>query len=304
MVKAARAPLAEEWRGTWSPGWTSIAALPPGAGPSAQTRARYLTYYSGNGAMQIGRIREPERGPDQAWELERDPDWTTVVPFRANGRAYYLGYSSHMGRARIERVDGRARTITSVWRANWGAGWILVSPFRLGGRQHFLVYRPSDGSATIDELDARADRLYTVWDNPGDYWETGWVSVTTFTVDGWPHFLAYRNRDGIAAVGRFNPNGQGATVIWDNAAERWERGWAWFARFERGGQTYLLKYRMSDGAMALDRVRPLGLGVETRWDGAWAPGLTSLAPFTLGGAQYLLSYDRATGAVAIHRFTW
>jgi hypothetical protein len=304
MAKAMPAPLAKEWRSAWSPGWTSIVTLQPGAQAAGRTQATYLTYYSGNGSMQIGRIREPGRGPDSAWDIGRQGDWTTVVPFRAHNRSYYLGYSSHMGWARIERIDGRERRIATVWRANWGSGWMSIVPFSMQGRAHFLVYRPSDGNATIDQFDPQRESLVTLWDNTKAPWETGWTSIVPFSLDGWPHYLAYRNRDGLVVIGRFAAHGQGAERVWDNDAHRWERGWAWFAPFAPNGQTCFLKYRMSDGAIAVDRVRSGGRRLETRWSGGWSPGVTALAPFSIDGAPFLLAYNRASGAVGIDRFTW
>jgi hypothetical protein len=81
----------------------------------------------------------------------------------------------------------------------------------------------------------------------------------------------------------------------------WTAGWTSLVPLELGGSAHYLAYKIGDGEVNVDRVRPNAQGTDTIWGASWATGWSSFVPFLLDGKQHYLAYKTQTGEVAIDR---
>jgi hypothetical protein len=104
------------------------------------------------------------------------------------------------------------------------------------------------------------------------------------------------------------------TTIWGtplDPTDRWRPGWTAFTPFKLPGtdQPHYLSYKVGNGEVDIDRLKPEGKGVDTIWGTfvdpgiKWRPGWTTFMPFKLPGSDqpHYLAYKVATGDVTIDR---
>lgn len=108
---------------------------------------------------------------------------------------------------------------------------------------------------------------------------------------------------------RFGPNPTSANVgyrVWELGIgevwrAQWTAGWTSFVPLQLGDVAHYLAYKIGDGEVTIDRIRPGGQDVDQVWGAGWTTGWSSFAPFTLNGAPHYLAYKISTGEVRIDR---
>jgi carboxypeptidase C (cathepsin A)/subtilisin family serine protease len=185
----------------------------------------------------------------------------------------------------------------------WTKGWTSLLPLRLPGTdgQFELAYKKSTGEATLDRIDplTGADTLWS------DKWRTGWSHFLIFTMPGddRPHDLGYMDHTGDVAIDRFARDGKSAEInIWKGS---WSIGWTSFmpVRLPNDDRPYYLAYKKDSGDVNLDRIKPIGQGVECVLKTKCSKGSTIFVPFFLPNddRQCYLAYKKDTGDVSLNR---
>jgi hypothetical protein len=100
-----------------------------------------------------------------------------------------------------------------------------------------------------------------------------------------------------ANVGR-RPWQVGLAELWRG---QWTRGWTSFVPLSLDGTANYLAYKVGNGEVNIDRVRPKAQGTDTIWGAQWTTGWSSFVPFKLSGEPHYLAYKYRTGEVAIDR---
>lgn len=85
--------------------------------------------------------------------------------------------------------------------------------------------------------------------------------------------------------------------------EPWSLGWTTIAPFHLGGQPHLISYKVGDGSVSIDRIRPDGMGTDHLLGGAWTTGWTSFVPMATAAGQFLLIYKLVTGEAEIDQIS-
>lgn len=298
-ARAKVAPFVVEWEGEIERGWTSLIPLRAGIG---RFPALYLAYYAGDGRAQVGTFRMDRKRPlAPLFDLVMSQrEWGRFATCLVGGVPHVLGYAMNHGNVGVDRILLDERRSEPVWKSSWSASWTTLEGFELDGRTYVLSYRPADGVATIDRFSRDGKRPEPIWETGDDSWPTGFTTIHPISVGGHPHLLFYRNRDGFAALAHVRRGGRGVAQLWDNFEARWERGWHGFAAFSAFGLTWVLRHRLTDGALELDRVAPDASSVETVWSGQRRLG-TTLLRLDDRGSQFVAGYERATGSITLCR---
>jgi hypothetical protein len=76
-----------------------------------------------------------------------------------------------------------------------------------------------------------------------------------------------------------------------------EPGWTALAPFRHAGGAHVIAYDAQSGRVEFDRLTTDGTGVQPRWKGRWAAGLSHVVPYVVAGEPHFLAYDAATGLV-------
>lgn len=86
---------------------------------------------------------------------------------------------------------------------------------------------------------------------------------------------------------------------------QWTTGWSSFMPFLLNNAPHYLAYKVNDGVVNIDRLRPDGQGVDTIWSPPagkrWTRGWSSFVPFVLNGMPHYLACKVASGEVDIDR---
>jgi carboxypeptidase C (cathepsin A)/subtilisin family serine protease len=204
----------------------------------------------------------------------------------------------------------KPRTITRILHGTprdrsdkWTKGWTSLVPFRLTGvdAPFELAYKKSTGEASLDRIDPQTG-ADTIW---SDKWRTGWSHFVVFRLPGdtRTHDLAYMESTGEVAIDRFAADGKSVeTNIWK---DKWSKGWTSFMPvvLPKDDRPYYLAYKKDSGEVTIDRIKPVGQGVESIFSAKWTKGWTAFMPFCLPGdsRQCYLSYKKDTGDVSIDR---
>jgi hypothetical protein len=237
------------------------------------------------------------------------------------GKAYFLGFlragfSYSKNSMEVEAFDFHRCfqerlfskiAVPELWRTTVLKELTSFAPFTLNGQQHYLAYKKSSGHAEIDRIHADAKGIDTIWSTKtGENWTKGWTAFVPFALGGKPHYLAYKAGSGQVNIDRIRPDGKGVDAIWPTqGTETWSKGWTSFVPFLLGGKPHYVAYKVSNGQVNIDRIRPDGQGVDTVWPAQpgvkWQPGWTSFVPFLLNGKPHHLAYQSSTGKVHIDR---
>jgi carboxypeptidase C (cathepsin A)/subtilisin family serine protease len=204
----------------------------------------------------------------------------------------------------------KPRTITTISHGTaidpsdqWTDGWTTLLPLRLPGTDQVfeLAYKKGTGEVTIDTVDPQKG-TDSIW---SDKWRTGWSHFILFTMPGddRPHDLGYMERTGELAIDRIGRDGKSVEVnIWKGSTSR---GWTSLVsvRLPNDDKPYYLAYKKDSGEVKIDRIKPIGQGIENIHSAKWSSGWTTLMPFRLPGddRQCLLAYKKGPGTVAILR---
>jgi hypothetical protein len=248
------------------------------------------------------------------------PDNTTqsylLQPDRTNIMSYFYGCS---GFTFTSSPGQRARAVSAVTVKNrrqligltpnyvefstqfsdsWASGSTTIMPFTLNRRAHLLVYGGLE--ARIERIADNGQGTVMVYSDP---WTSGWTSFVPFYLAGAPHFLAYKADTGSVVIYKVTADEDGVVSLTNKWSSTWSTGWTSFAPFVHDGQPHYAAYKSGTGSIAIDRIRPNALGVDTIDSATWQTGLTTLMPFELNGEPRFLAYASGTGAVRIDRIT-
>jgi hypothetical protein len=133
-------------------------------------------------------------------------------------------------------------------------------------------------------------------------WTKGWTNFMPFVLNNRSHYLAYKTHDGTVNIDRVRDDAQGVDTIWPpDPNEKWSTAWTSFVPFMLNGQPHYLAYKVDNGEVQIDRIRPDGKGIDNIWKSTWKTGWTSFVPFTLNGTPHYIAYKMETGEVDFDR---
>jgi hypothetical protein len=237
------------------------------------------------------------------YELNRD----------AGLKAFFDGSKAPLGKPDTSlqwSPPQRPRTITTITHGTpidpsdqWTEGWTTLLPLRLPGTGAVfeLGYKKGTGEVSVDRVDAQKG-TDSIW---SDKWRTGWSHFILFTMPGddRPHDLAYMESTGELGIDRIGRDGKSVeTNIWKGSTSR---GWTSFmsVRLPNDDKPYYLAYKKDSGEVKIDRIKPIGQGIENVYSNKWSTGWTAFIPFRLPGdeRQCFLAYKKDSGTIAVLR---
>lgn len=128
--------------------------------------------------------------------------FTTVKPFVSLGAVYVIGYNES-GNAVVYSISVTSRSdspdvppisIRHVWQRSWSPGWTCFAFFTLGGENFFLKTNIVFPNVNIDHIcDDPSDGSVAVATRMNLEGAQDLKVCKTFTVTGYPHFVAYSN---------------------------------------------------------------------------------------------------------------